>query len=261
MRWLSVLLVACSTSTAPHPTPGSASGTAGRAAPELATARGSVMKYTVSLPAGWTADRTWPVVVVIPDAARDFDGNLAEFTKAGATTPYIFVAPHVVTSGGARGYREAPGFHYTAADWAEVDKLGDFRFDEDGIAATIADVHTRFHGDERVYLTGWEAGGHTVWALLFRHPAWFRAVAPVTTNFQHRWLDADPVAKDVPPVRVLFCGSDCVAPEMRRNVMTQTEDAIAFAKSHGFGDIAIDVREGTKHGPLAADVLTWFATH
>jgi dienelactone hydrolase len=221
------------------------------------------MKYTVSLPANWTRDRTWPVVVVIPDAARDFAGNLAAFVTAGATTPYIFVAPHVVTSGGSRGYREAPGFQYTAADWREVDRLGDFRFDEEGIAATIADVRERFHGDDRVYLTGWEAGGHTVWALLFRHPERFRAVAPVTTNFQRRWLDADQPARpaEAPAVRVFFCGADCVAPEVRRNVMAQTEEAIALARSRGFGEIEIDVREGTKHGPLAADVLTWFAAH
>lgn len=254
---LAVLVVACTSSTAPAPHP------AGRAAPQTYTARGSVMKYTVSLPAGWSADRTWPVVVVIPDASRDFAGNLAAFVAAGGSTPFIFVAPHVVTSGGSRGYREAPGFQYSAADWAEVDRLGEFRFDEEGVAATIADVHTRFHGDERVYLTGWEAGGHTVWALLLRHPEWFRAVAPVTTNFQGRWLDAGPPpAKpaELPAVRVVFCGGTCLPPEGRRTLMTQTEAAIARAKSQGFGEIAVVVGEGTTHGPLAADVLAWFAT-
>src|SRR5678816_2490171 len=85
---------------------------AGRSAPEIYAATGHVMKYAVSLPARWTRDRAWPVVVVIPDATRDFAGNLAEFTTKGASTPFIFVAPHVVTSGGARGYRSAPGYRY-----------------------------------------------------------------------------------------------------------------------------------------------------
>ena len=253
---LAMLLVACTTTAvAPRVT--------GRSAPQTHTARGHVMKYTVSLPTGWTRDRAWPVVVVIPDATRDFEGNLAEFATAGATTPYIFVAPHVVTSGGSRGYRDAPGFRYTTADWREVDRLGDFRFDEEGVAAVIADVRDRFHGVDRVYLTGWEAGGHTVWALLFRHPERFRAVAPVSTNFLGRWLDADqPVAPpaETPAVRVFFCGAHCFPPDVRRNLMTQTREAIALARGRGFQEIAIDVREGTKHGPLAADVLTWFVS-
>lgn len=221
------------------------------------------MKYAVSLPAGWTRDRAWPVVVVIPDATRDFAGNLAAFAAAGANTPFIFVAPHVVTSGGAHGYRTAPGFRYTEADWREVDRLGEFRFDEEGLAAVVADVHARFGGDERVYLTGWEAGGHTVWALLLRHPERYRAVAPVSPNYLGRWLDATPPvprAAATPPVKILFCGTDCVPPNARQALRSQTEAAIEAARARGFAEIPIEVREGTQHGPLAADVLAWFTS-
>jgi len=80
------------------------------------TAPGTVMKYSASLPAGWTRDRTWPVVVVIPDATRDFDGNLAAFAAVGATSPFIFVAPHVVTSGGPLRDLET----WTAGNWMRV---------------------------------------------------------------------------------------------------------------------------------------------
>ena len=248
------LLVAC---TAPERAPTAVA----RPVPAIYTAPGTVMKYSASLPAGWTRDRTWPVVVVIPDATRDFDGNLAAFAAAGATSPFVFVAPHVVTSGGARGYRDAPGFHYSAGDWAEVDRLGDFRFDEEGVASVIADVHVRFQGDERVYLTGWEAGGHTVWALLFRHPERFRAVAPVTPNYVGRWLDAEhPVSQSgsPPSVKVFFCGTGCAPDDVRQNLRAQTQQALALARDHGFGEIPIEVREGTKHGPLATFVVDWF---
>jgi dienelactone hydrolase len=203
------------------------------------------------------------VVVVIPDASRDFSGNLAEFAAAGASSPFILVAPHVVTSGGATGYRTAAGFQYTAADWREVDRLGEFRFDEEGLAAVVADVRARFHGDERVYLTGWEAGGHTVWALLLRHPERYRAVAPVTPNYLGRWLDpAQPAASraPTPPVKVLFCGADSIAGNARQALLAQTREAIAAARARGFGDIPIEVQDGTRHGPLAAAVLAWFAS-
>lgn len=234
---------------------------AGRSAPEIYAATGHVMKYAVSLPARWTRDRAWPVVVVIPDATRDFAGNLAEFTTKGASTPFIFVAPHVVTSGGARGYRSAPGYRYTEAEWSEVDRLGEFRFDEDGLAAVVADVHTRFNGDERVYLTGWEAGGHTVWALVLRHPERYHAVAPVSTNYQGRWLDPTDLAPSEavkPQIKVFFCGIGCGEQDARQALLTQTRAAISAARARGFDDIPIDVREGSPHGPLAADVLAWF---
>jgi poly(3-hydroxybutyrate) depolymerase len=252
MAVLVTLLVACAASR----------GTA-RSAPGLHSATGHVMKYTVSLPAGWTRDRTWPVVVVIPDATRDFAGNLAEFAAAGASTPFIFVAPHVVTSGGSSGYRAASGFRYSDADWGEVDRLGDFRFDEEGLVAVVADVHARFNGDEQVYLTGWEAGGHTVWGLLLRHPERYRAVAPVSTNYLGRWLGATqpvPSATATPPVKVFFCGTGCAPEDARQGLLTQTRAAISAARARGFGEIPIEVREGTHHGPLAVDVLAWFTS-
>jgi hypothetical protein len=40
------------------------------------------MRYHLALPSGWTADHDWPVLVVIPDAARDFEANLARFASA-----------------------------------------------------------------------------------------------------------------------------------------------------------------------------------
>jgi dienelactone hydrolase len=261
---LAAVAAACSSTGPGHPNKDH-EAPAHRAPPELVTVDGGVMKYWVSKPAAWSADRSWPVVVVIPDAGRDFAGNLDAFVQAGADGEFVFVAPMVVTSGGARGYREAPGFRYSASDWAEVDRVGDYRFDEDGIAAVVADVATRFHGERRVFLTGWEAGGHTVWALVLRHPEWFRAVAPVTPNFQGRWLDAPPAppapaAPDpAPAIAVFVCGDPCMPPEQRTAIMTQTANAIAQTAARGLGNPAIQVVDGAPHGPLAAAVLAWFA--
>lgn len=264
---LVVIAAGCSSTASPHP---GHEVPPHRAAPQLETVEGGVMKYWVSLPAAWSAatERSWPVVVVIPDAARDFAGNLDAFVRAGADSELVFVAPMVVTSGGAQGYREAPGFRYSAADWAEVDREGDYHFDEDGIAAVVADVAARFHGDRRVFLTGWEAGGHTVWALVLRHPEWFRAVAPVTPNFLGRWLDAAPApaapaaprsADAAPAIEVFVCGDPCMPAAQRTAIMTQTASAIEQAAARGLGHPAIHVVDGAPHGPLAAAVLTWFA--
>lgn len=241
-----------------------ASEASGRTKPELRTAAGHVMKYWVSRPAGWEKGKTYPVVVVIPDATRDFEGNLAAFEKAGAATPFLFVAPHVVTSGGNRGYREAPSYRYSAADWNEVDRLGDFDFDATGIAAAVADVRRLDGGEERYFLTGWEAGGHTVWALLFQHPEAMRAVAPVSPNYRGRWITEAEFSKSPAratlPVKILFCGKLSGQEEAGRQFwFTQSREAVRVAESHGFKKVPFEELEGRPHGPLAADVLAFFS--
>ena len=229
-------------------------------APTLKTATTHPMKYHLSLPQAWTAGRSWPVAVLIPDAARDFEGNLAAFVKARGTLPYILVAPHVVTSGGS-GYRQSDTYRYSEDDWRKVSEAGDFRFDEEGIAAVLADVRKNFGGEDRAFLTGWEAGGHTVWALTFRHPEWWRASAPVSTNYQGRWLDEAAFSKSdarrTLPVRVLFCEKSAV-PKGWEFFTAQTKNAVAAAGAHGFANVSLAEVPGQPHGPLAGAGIAFF---
>ncbi len=46
------------------------------------------MQYFASLPKGWSAAKSWPVVMVVPDAGRDFKGNLAAFVRARKDLPF-----------------------------------------------------------------------------------------------------------------------------------------------------------------------------
>jgi dienelactone hydrolase len=234
----------------------------GAAGPELLTASGHPMKYYLSLPEGWSADKVWPVVIVIPDAGRDFAGNLAAFAKARGNRPYILVAPHVVTSGGANA-RSAGSYRYSEDDWKRVAAAADYRFDEEGLAAVAGDVRQRYRGEDRCCLTGWEAGGHTVWALTFRHPEWFRAVAPVSTNYRGRWLDEAAFSR-LPsrsslPIRVLFCDKTAASGGWDF-LMDQTKAAIKAAETHGFRTPDLKVLAGKLHGPLADEVLGFFDT-
>ncbi|HJW32530.1 MAG TPA: hypothetical protein VJ505_04105 [Holophagaceae bacterium] len=220
------------------------------------------MQYCVALPTGWCPQRTWPVVVVIPDAGRDFQANLAAFVKARGDRPFILVAPFVVTSGGS-SYRDNPNFQYEVAVWREVDRVGDFAFDEAGLDAVLEDVRARYQGQEKPFLTGWEAGGHTVWALLFRHPERWAGVAPVSTNYLGRWVGpedwaAAPQCAQV-PVRVFFCGFLTGQEHFAREAwLRQTQEAIKQARAHGFGPIPLDVLPRQPHGPQAEAVLAWF---
>lgn len=221
------------------------------------------MKYWVSLPAGWSAERAWPVAVVIPDAHREFLENLNAFAEAGKDAPFIFVAPLVLTCGGP--YRGNPPYPYGEAAWKEADAKGDFGFDADGIAAAVADVHRMYAGEEKYFITGWEAGGHTVWAMVFRHADALFGAAVVSPNYRGRWVDEKsfsraPVRATL-PVNVLFCdeleGKD---EQGRQAFLAQTREAIDAAKAHGFGSISTHVLPGRKHGPLASDVVVLFSS-
>ncbi len=220
------------------------------------------MQYSVALPVGWCPNRTWPTVVVIPDAQRDFQGNLVAFVKARGDRPFILVAPFVITSGGAT-YRDNPNFQYEVAVWREVDRAGDFGFDDAGLEAVLEDVRARYGGADKPFLTGWEAGGHTVWAMLFRHPERWAGVAPVSPNFAGRWLDGiQPThAPDVAhvPVRVFFCGPLHGSANLARTAwLEQTQAALQQAAALGFSPIPIQVLPGQPHGPQAEAVLAWF---
>lgn len=225
------------------------------------TATTHAMRYHVALPSGWSADRTWPVLVVIPDASRDFVGTLEAFAAARRDRPLILVAPEVLSCGGART-RVPERYSYARAVWDSVQGGDDFAFDEAGTAAVLADVRRTWHGAPTAFLTGWEAGGHTVWALAFRHPERWRGVAPVTPNYLRRGLDARSFSTAPErarlPLQVFWAGS--VDPAMEQALQyfrAQTDTALADARAHGFAPATIRTVAGAPHGPLAEAVLAW----
>jgi hypothetical protein len=94
---------------------------------ELKTAAAHPIQYYVSLPKAWSAARTWPVVIIVEAAGREFLRRLHEFEKARGNRPFILVAPLVTTNGGAN-YRQADTYHYSEETWAKVEKnLGGHR--------------------------------------------------------------------------------------------------------------------------------------
>jgi hypothetical protein len=219
------------------------------------------MRYHLALPSGWKADRTWPVLVVIPDAGREFEANLASFVKARGNRPYILVAPEVLSCGGA-GSRTAEHYSYTVAEWDSLQRGDDFAFEDGGLEAVLGDVHRRWNGETQAFLTGWEAGGHTVWAQALRHPERWRGVAPVTTNYQRRGLDSTSFSRAPERASLPIQPFRCGAPrgDMGR-AMTfleqQTALAMQDAREHGFQPLPVRVVAGADHGPLPEAVFAW----
>jgi len=220
----------------------------------LKTATTHPIQYYVSLPKGWSGDRTWPVVLIIEAAEREFLKTLKVFEKARGDHPFILVTPLVTTNGGAN-YRQAETYHYSEETWAKIqeNRCG---FDFDGIAAVAADVRKLYHGESQYFLTGWEAGGHTVWALLFTHPDEVRAAAPAVTNYAARCLEGgfsnSPIRVNL-PVKVFQVDIERdKAPG--RYVYMQSQEAMKTAREHGFRNVTERLATGRPHGPLADEV-------
>ncbi|HWA25123.1 MAG TPA: hypothetical protein VG734_05560 [Lacunisphaera sp.] len=225
-------------------------------------ADGHPIQYWVSLPKQWSASRDWPVVVVLEAAEKEYEVNARRFADARGDRPFIIVAPYIVSNGN-QGLRDPRIFPYSAETWDLIDRLSPCAFDLAGIDAVIATVRRDFQGKSRVYLTGFEAGAHALWAYTFRHPEKLAGVVPVAGNYRGRCVDeasmsTDP-ARDRLPIHALT-GSLDPAFGAGGPLHGQFVEAANLARQHGFNAISEGVIPGKDHVPLPVEVLAYFAT-
>src|SRR5437868_4831477 len=218
------------------------------------------MHYFISLPPGWNAQRTWPLLVVIPDAEREFRKTASTFAAARGSTSFVIVVP-MVLGGVGTAQQHKTDFHYPDSVWTIADRVGSCDFDEDGLTAVLDDVRRLYHADSKIFLTGWEAGGHVVIPQLLRHPERIRAVAVVTPNFlgrcvtpaTHTLTDAESQI----PVRV-FGGDKDPAWTSGSPLFTQSARFDSLARARGFRRVNDSIVRNRGHGSLAADVIEYF---
>jgi hypothetical protein len=231
-------------------------------APQLKTASSHPIQYYLSLPEGWTTTKKWPVVVVIESADRDFFQAASVFTQARGQRPFILITPLVVTNGGA-GYRNVPAYHYSDAVWATIQNNGPFNFDMSGITAIMQDVVKQYGGEDKYFIAGLEAAGHTIWGILFNHPEVVRGAALVCPNYLGRWVDEEhipPAAERVAlPIRN-FVGNKDELCAPGRPIYTQMQKAITLAEAHGYKNVSLARVEGKGHERLADEVLSYFSS-
>lgn len=234
----------------------------GSEAPQLKTASGHPIQYYLSLPEGWTAGKKWPVVVVIESADREFLAAATAFAQARQRRPFILVTPLVVTNGGS-GYRTVPTYHYSDAVWDRIQKSGQFNFDMDGITAIMQDVVKQYGGEEKYFVTGFEAGGHTVWGILFNHPEVARGAVLVCPNYLGRWVDEQHLSSSAErtnlPIRN-FVGTKDAACSAGSPIYTQMSRAMSLAAAHGYNNVSFTGIEGKGHERLADEALDYFSS-
>ena len=230
--------------------------------PQLKTASTHPIQYYLSLPEGWTRAKKWPVVVVIDSAERDFLQAATAFADARGSRPFILVTPLVVTNGGA-GFRSVPTYQYSNDVWDRIQNSGQFKFDMDGLTAIMQDVVKDDGGEDRFFITGLEAAGHTVWGVLFNRPEVVRAAVLVCPNYAGRWIDEAHISNA--PERVdlpirNFIGTNDTLCAAGSPIYSQMTRAMTIAGEHGYKNVTLVRIEGKGHERLAGEVLDYFST-
>jgi hypothetical protein len=202
------------------------------------------------------------VVVVIDSADRDFLKAATAFAQARAARPFILITPLVVTNGGA-GYRSVPTYHYSDAVWDRIQTSGPFHFDSDGITAIMQDVTKQYGGEDKYFITGLEAAGHTVWGILFNHPEALRGAALVCPNYLGRWVDNEHIStapeRTNLPIRN-FVGTNDTMCSPGQPIYTQMQNAMTLTGAHGYKNVSLVRVENKGHERLADEVLAYFSS-
>lgn len=128
------------------------------------TLTGQTYRYQVYVPASYSADTSWPVILFLHGAGeRGSDGLLqttvglaAAIRRDPTRYPAIAVFPQVPQD----------------SQWVGVPA-------EMAMAALLATMREYAVDSARVYVTGLSMGGHGTWYLAYRHPALFAAVVPI----------------------------------------------------------------------------------
>ncbi len=223
--------------------------------PLLKTAARTSMQYYLSLPAGWTPARTWPILVTIDGSEHDFQHNCQSFMQARQATPFIIVTPLVVSNAG----QPTPAdYTYAPPVWAAIARLGAAAWDEQGLRAVVQEVQQDYHGQAKFFLTGWSAGGHLTWQMIFTHPELLAGAAPTAANYQGRGITTISAAPERALLAVrAFQGDGDPGLDALTDQWTQ---AVATAQAHGYTRVARTIVPGRGHSPFPTEVLAFFTT-
>lgn len=226
----------------------------------LKTAKNHPMQYYVSIPKSWTTNSRLPVVILFEEAAKEYKKNIDRFMVARGDASFILVQP-IHTNNGNQGRGDATLFPYTKETWEYIDKVGDCQFNADGINAIYNEVKTEYHTQERWYATGFEAGTHMLWWMVFNRPDIVKAAAPVEGNYRSRCVDENPIPQTKSPVIIrAFFGDQDEMSKPGAILYDQWIQARDLARKIGHHDITENIVAGKGHVTMEKEVMDYFAT-
>ncbi|MBI2919772.1 MAG: hypothetical protein HYY18_01655 [Planctomycetes bacterium] len=151
------------------------------AEPVLKKASTHEMRYFLSLPPGWTPDRTWPVLVACEGAGGNYEAQCKRFAGYRKDVPVIVIAPCTFTNSG--GPRKDKHPWYSAEVIAEWTNKNTIEFDDAGMMAALADLRRDYAAEEKFFIAGYSGGGILTWWTIFKRPAELRGAFPACANY------------------------------------------------------------------------------
>ena len=177
MRQLALLLCLMTVSLAGH------AGEPARFVERSLELHGATYRYRVFVPDGWTAERSWPVVLFLHGSGERGSDNRAQLSQGlppwlkehGGNFPAVVVIP------------QAPD----GRRWnGEIEQMA---------LKALNDSIGEWHGDRRrLYLTGLSMGGYGSWQIALDHPGMFAAAAIICGGIRHPNDNADLSVQGVP---------------------------------------------------------------
>jgi predicted peptidase len=224
------------------------------------------MQYYLSLPKQWSADKKWPILLVLESANKEFEKNAQLFIDNRGDLPFIIVAP-VNVNNGNMGRKDPTIFPYSTETWNEIERVGDCKFNMDGVLAIVDDVQKKYNGEKQFYVTGFEAGTHALWPLVFQHPELLKAAVPVSGNYNSHTCTDIPVSSD-PSKKTLIVNAmygandEYGAPSVdgKSILYNQYLNAKALAIDHGYGSIREQAIPNKGHEPLVPEIFQFLKT-
>lgn len=131
---------------------------------------GKTYRYQVYIPDGWTAKRSWPVVLFLHGSGERGSDNRSQLSQGlppwlrqhGKDFPALVVIPQAPDGSAWNG---------------EIEQLA---------LQALDDSITTYHGDRRrLYLTGLSMGGYGAWQIALDHPGIFAAAAIICGGIRH----------------------------------------------------------------------------
>jgi poly(3-hydroxybutyrate) depolymerase len=201
--------------------------------PELKTAHAVKTQYYISLPQGWNADATWPILVAIDGSGHGFQHNCQAFVRARKDLSFIIVTPCVSSNGNDPA-------------------------DAQAVLAIVKEVRAENHGQPKFFLTGFSAGGHLVWQLIFSHPELLAGAVPAAANYRGRGITtiSDSPDRVQLPIHAFQGDKD----PFLKFLDQQWADALKLANSHGYTNLDRTMVPGVGHNAFPNECIAFFST-
>ncbi|KAF0243844.1 MAG: hypothetical protein FD180_3012 [Planctomycetota bacterium] len=138
------------------------------------------MRYFLSLPPGWTPDKTWPVLVACEGTGANYRDQCARFAGFRKDVPVILLTPCTFTNTSGPKKEKHPWYTEELMNQWTKNLM---EFDDPGIMAALADVKRDWGGEEKFFISGYSGSGAICFWEIFSRPTLLRGAFPAGANY------------------------------------------------------------------------------